>query len=99
MSEENFTQLMFVDGDGVTEDCGIIANKRDVGEYPVWLTYQRMEGEAEGLWWIIARCERRRRTIKLGYTEERRHVCWEAFARMTPADVEREMNTPDTPSA
>jgi hypothetical protein len=27
------------------------------------------------------------------------HVCWEAFARMTVEDIERELAAPDTPSA
>lgn len=99
MDESNFTQLVFKDSDGSLEDCGIIATKRTVGDFSAWMTYQHMDGEPEGVWWIIIRCERRRKVLKLGYREESRQRCWAMFSKMTVEDIEYELARPDTASA
>ena len=65
---------------GAQESCGVIAEKRTIGDTTVWLTYD----EPNHTWWIVWKDDRLR---KLGYTLARREVCWEAFFEMTEADL------------
>ena len=46
-------------------NCGVVAEKRQVAETIIWLTYSK----SDRLWWIVWQDDRLR---KLGYSESRR---------------------------
>lgn len=75
--------LIVIDPDtGVSENFGIVTDKRKVGDTNLWLTYD----EPHRMWWIIIQVEDDR-LRKVGYIEARREVCWEAFFEMSEADI------------
>jgi hypothetical protein len=66
---------------GKQEPCGTIAEKRTIGDTPVWLTYE----ETSHTWWIVWQEDNVLR--KIGYLLDRREDCWETFRTMTAMDI------------
>jgi len=65
---------------GETENCGVILEKRTIGDATVCLTYH----QDDRMWWIVVSDDRIR---KLGYIEARREVCWETFFALDEAEL------------
>ncbi|MGH7176824.1 MAG: hypothetical protein ACREJC_05530 [Tepidisphaeraceae bacterium] len=86
---------------GEAENCGVIANTREVGRYRAWLVFQQAEDvngreTEDGLWWIIFKPRDASGPIKkLGYSIARRELCWEDFFRIDEEHILDEMNRVD----
>ena len=76
---------------GERENCGIIAQKREVGGVTVYLTFtepvEPADGD-EGMWWIVWQ-DGRLRLHKMGYVVERREICWQTFTDLDEAELAR----------